>query len=490
MSSGSLADLALTIPWCITPDALEVILSIAERAPLDEEEIKRRMHGPKSLALRDGQPRSDSERTVLRDGVALIPIDGPIYRYADYFTKVSGGVTTESLARDFQAALDDPSVGAILFVIDSPGGEGTGINELSDAIYAARGQKPIAAYIEGYGASAAYWIASAAGEVVIDDSALVGSIGTVLAMPDPSKRFTRSIEIVSTQSPKKRPDVTTPEGRAVIQQIADSLTDVFIAKVARNRNVAPGMVLSDFGEGGLLIGQAAVTAGMADRLGSEEQIVRELGARAQRRRPFPVRMPGGPMMYQEESMKVSQFIAGIFTGAQEAGIELEADAPSSTAVGELLVTGTTTTTTAAVEPPPPSAEQLSREQRLVELERQLAAQKQAQIAQAATTFADKAVRDRRAFPAERSALIALYTQAAQDDDRVGAADGQIGRVAHVEQLIAARPQHSLSSELIASGPGGVLEQSAGPKEMTEERRRALLAMTPLGQAVIKTARSA
>src|SRR5690606_13893161 len=108
---------------------------------------------------------------------ATIVIDGPIYRYADFFTSVSGGVTTEALARDLGIALADQSIGAILLMIDSPGGEATGINELADTIYAARSRKPIVAYIEGYGASAAYWIASAADLVVIDDTALVGSIG-------------------------------------------------------------------------------------------------------------------------------------------------------------------------------------------------------------------------------------------------------------------------------------------------------------------------
>src|SRR5262249_55629497 len=155
--------------------------------PLPSEEIARRMHGPKSLALRESQPRDDATHMTTQDGVAILTIDGPIFRYADMSTRMSGGITTEALARDFQTALDDPSIQALLFVIDSPGGEATGINELADTIYQARGRKPMAAYIEGYGASAAYWIASAADTVIVDDSALVGSIGTVMGVPDPAK---------------------------------------------------------------------------------------------------------------------------------------------------------------------------------------------------------------------------------------------------------------------------------------------------------------
>jgi ClpP class serine protease len=50
--------------------------------------------------------------------------------------------------------------------IDSPGGEVNGANELAQAIYDARGKKPIVAYVGGAGASAAYWVASAADRVV------------------------------------------------------------------------------------------------------------------------------------------------------------------------------------------------------------------------------------------------------------------------------------------------------------------------------------
>lgn len=281
--SHHLYTLALTVPWCITDEALAAMLAIASDEEMDEVEIKRRFHGPKSLALRDGTRRDDSERMQMRDGVALIPIDGPIYRYADFFTAVSGGVTTETLAKDFQKALDDPQVKAILLVVDSPGGEATGINELADAIYAARDIKPSGAYIEGYGASAAYWLASAAGEVWIDDNGLAGSIGTVMGVPDPAKMVRYRIDFVSRQSPKKRVDPTTEGGRAYLQQLVDDMTEVFIERVMRNRKMSRDQVLAI--EGAMLVGQKAVDAGLADRLGSEEQAIRDLLAKVKPAEP-------------------------------------------------------------------------------------------------------------------------------------------------------------------------------------------------------------
>ncbi|MBO0155228.1 S49 family peptidase, partial [Vibrio parahaemolyticus] len=88
--------------------------------------------------------------------------------------------TTQLLAQDFTQALNDPSIKAILLNIDSPGGEAKGIHELAEMIYQARGKKRIIAYDGGNACSAAYWIASACDEIVIDATGCAGSIGTVL----------------------------------------------------------------------------------------------------------------------------------------------------------------------------------------------------------------------------------------------------------------------------------------------------------------------
>lgn len=458
---GPLYDLALSIPWCITGDALEAILSIAAREPLPGEEIARRMHGPKSLALRGGQRREDSGRMTTQGPVAVIPIDGPIQRYADMFVRYSGGVTTESLARDLQAALDDPGVSAILLAIDSPGGEATGINELSDAIYAARGVKPIAAYIEGYGASAAYWIASAADLVVVDDTALVGSIGTVLGVPDPTKRPSTRIEFVSKQSPKKRPDVLTAEGRQVLQQLADDMTEVFITKVARNRGLDPAAILAI--EGGMLVGQQAVDAGLADAVGSEERTLRALitntlpmlGAAA---RPQFSRSPtGAPRATAEEQPMPPEtkqsFWSGFWTGAREAGIVPEHE----TAVGTLVAAESLASVQSRAEDDARTAKIAAENE---ELRKQLAKVQAERITADAEAWAKGEISAGRAYAAEQSALMTLYAKAAQAD----AAQADLGLVPALKAAAEARPANRLASNLLPNAlPAGaaVLANSQG-----------------------------
>lgn len=473
----SLYEWGASRPWCITPHALDLMLALASREAVEQDELKEAMHGPKSLALRDGRRREDSANMTTLDGVARIVIDGPIYRYADFFTRYSGGVTTEALAKDVQKAIDDPSVQAIAFVIDSPGGEATAINELSDTIYAARGRKPMMSYIEGYGASAAYWIASAADTVIADDAALIGSIGTVISAYDPAKMQRRTIEIVSTQSPKKRLDPSTEAGRAELQAMADAMTEVFITKVMRNRGISREQILAV--EGGLLVGQQAVDAGLADQLGSEDQVLRELAAKAGQRGSFqqpPARIPGGIRM--ETSMQIfsKEWWSNLFAAQAEAeGAPLSAAVEQGAQKIQISAEQLAAATQAAAPDP--------RDAELAALRDRIAKQEQAAVTAKAEAFADGAIRASQALPAEREKLIAMYTQAASDDQRD---EGQ--RLATLEQLIAARPAHSLTAEQVAVGAGGVLETQQGG--MTADRKQQLLNMTPLGQAARKHAKSA
>lgn len=266
-------NVAASQPWLIQREALETIFAIAQR-----------YGDPEALQTRVGRPLENTRTVSMRDGVAVIPVTGPIFRYANLFTEISGATSTGTLSRDIQAALDNKYVRGIVLDINSPGGEATGINELGKLIRAGRAIKPIKAYAGGTMASAAYWLGSAADEVVIDDTAALGSIGVLMSYLDTTARDAKSdvrtIEIVSSQSPDKRIDPATDEGRLKVQSIVDALAEVFVSAVAANRNVTTEKVLADFGRGGVLIGAAAVKAGMGDRIGSLESVIAELAGSA------------------------------------------------------------------------------------------------------------------------------------------------------------------------------------------------------------------
>jgi len=261
-------DIAAAQPWAILPETLELILRIAARE-VDVDAVERQLGRPlkntRSVTYRDA-----------RDGrVAIVPVAGPIFRYANLFTEISGATSVQQLSADFNAALDDDAVDAVLLSIDSPGGTVGGVQEFAGMVYAARGRKPVWAWVDDLGTSAAYWIASAADRVEIAKTARVGSIGIVASWVDASeaerKAGRRTIEIVSSQSPNKRIDPDSDSGRATLQAEVDELADIFVADVARHRGVDTATVLERFGAGGVRIGTRAVRAGMADATGTFEK---------------------------------------------------------------------------------------------------------------------------------------------------------------------------------------------------------------------------
>lgn len=263
-------ELAASRPWLMLPDALDSLMAIADR-----------QGDPEALEARLGRPLENTRVVSMRDGIAIIPVTGPIMRYANMFTRISGATSTQELATDLQAALDNPQVKGIILNVDSPGGETNGINELGDMVYAARGKKPIKAYGGGTVASASYWIGSSADELVIDDTALLGSIGVVVEVAlrearEGEKRYT----ITSSNAPNKRPDLETEEGRAELSKTIDALGEVFVAKVARNLGVNPDQVPAMGDHGGLKVGAAAVASGLAHRLGSLESLITEMAKEA------------------------------------------------------------------------------------------------------------------------------------------------------------------------------------------------------------------
>jgi signal peptide peptidase SppA len=263
------ADWVLDRPWAITEESLGVILAIAERTN----------ESPEAVEAKLGRPLDNTREVVVRDGVAIIPVVGPISRYADFFSRISGATDIETLAKDFRTCLDDRSIRAIVLNMDTPGGTVSGVSEFADHVKDARGVKPIVAYVGSQAASAGYWIASAADRIVVDPTAMVGSIGVVMGIRKPADDkpgAARTVQFVSSQSPRKRPDPETEAGRSQMQAMADDTADVFVDTVARNRDVPRDTVLSDFGQGGQVLGAKAVDAGMADAIGSLESVIASL----------------------------------------------------------------------------------------------------------------------------------------------------------------------------------------------------------------------
>lgn len=249
--------------WAITPDALQQVIAIAQG-----------FGDPEAVAAKIGKPLTNTRTVTMRDGVAIIPVIGPIMRYANVFSEISGATSIQLLATELQTAVDDPAVKSIILEIDSPGGQVAGVSDFAAQIRAAN--KPIHAYISSTGASAAYWIASAADSIIASDTAQVGSIGVV--MQASLEEEDGSIKFISSQSPLKHVNPGSDQGRMQYQKSVDALAEVFINAVAGYRGTTREHVIANFGNGGVFIAADAKAAGMVDSIGSLEPLIAQLSS--------------------------------------------------------------------------------------------------------------------------------------------------------------------------------------------------------------------
>jgi capsid assembly protease len=251
-------DLILGEPWAITPEGMSQVLSIAQRVN----------DAPETVVSRLGRPLENARRVRVQDGVAVIPVTGPIFRRANLFTEISGATSVEILALDIRTALEDSAVRALLLEFDTPGGQAAGISELARLIHGA--EKPVYAHTDGLAASAGYWLFAAARAATVSSTGLLGSIGVVISYR-PEKDA--PIKVISSQSPLKQATPETEAGKSELQRLVDDMAAVFVADVAVFRGVPEERVLAQFGRGGMLVGAKAVAAGMADRVTTADTIL-------------------------------------------------------------------------------------------------------------------------------------------------------------------------------------------------------------------------
>lgn len=264
-------------PWAILPSKLvtlgEIVIRHANGEKLTQEEIEARIHG----ASRPPERRVQS--------VAVLPLFGTIFPRANLMTDVSGATSAERFGAEFSALVDDPSVGAILLDVNSPGGQINGVPELSTRIFEARGRKPIVAVSNHQMASAAYWIASAADEIVVSPSGDVGSIGVFSVHQDISKQLENDgVNLTLIKAGKFKAEVNpygplNEDARAYLQHRVDDAYNWFVEAVARNRNVKTSTVRDGFGEGREVTADQAVALGMADRVGTLEETLGQMLAK-------------------------------------------------------------------------------------------------------------------------------------------------------------------------------------------------------------------
>ena len=233
--------------YLIQPDALALLQSASPQV---------------IQAARRGPSRPMQTRGETRDGAVRINITGVLTKRRDPVADaLIGNTSYPEVIAQLEATKGTEIVE--LFV-DSPGGAVAGLFEAIEVIESMR-SKRLFRVIAANAHSAAYALSAAAGVITSTSrGSMFGSVGVAL----PFVKNSRVGWVTNTDSPYKRPNPETAEGRAVIQKQLDAISGLFVEAIARGRGTSAERVKSDFGRGMSFIAQDALSRGMIDEVGT------------------------------------------------------------------------------------------------------------------------------------------------------------------------------------------------------------------------------
>ncbi len=203
--------------------------------------------------------------------------------------EVRGAIASDSetnadnLMTALRSAFEDAGSRAVVLRINSPGGSPVQAGLVNDEVRRLKAlhKKKVYAICEEMCASAAYYIAVAADQIYVDKASLVGSIGVLMdgfGFVGTMDKLGVERRLMTAGTNKGMLDPFSPrqpEQEAFAQAMLDQIHQQFIQVVRQGRGKRLKETPETF-SGLFWNGQQAVSAGLADQLGSLDQVARDV----------------------------------------------------------------------------------------------------------------------------------------------------------------------------------------------------------------------
>jgi len=253
--------------WAMRPDRFHALLASSTSKPDAIAERELEIKDAKAVTSR------------VSGSIAVIPIRGILAQHPEDWY---GDTSYEAISAMIDSVSESSSISGIILDIDSPGGIVYGVQESYARIKEASANKSIIAVINSEAASAAYYLASACSEIVMSPGSQAGSIGTVCVHMDISKALDDAgvkVTYIHAGQYKVEGNMAEPlgdEARAELQRTVDDYYAMFVGAVASGRGVSEK---ADFGQGRMFRANAAMEAGLADRVATLDQVAEQMTGR-------------------------------------------------------------------------------------------------------------------------------------------------------------------------------------------------------------------
>lgn len=210
---------------------------------------------------------SDLKKGPSTKKVAVIYADGEIVRS-------SGDIVGEALAREIAKVRADSTVKAVVFRVNSPGGEVVAAEIIRREIELLQKVKPVVASYGSYAASGGYLISAGCDRIFVDNTTLTGSIGVFGLIPSFGRAVRKNLHVnmvsVGTSEHSTMGNGVNPlnaKEEAWYQGTIEKIYDDFVTVVSDGRKLTKDYVDS-IAQGRVWAGKDALKIGLADEKGS------------------------------------------------------------------------------------------------------------------------------------------------------------------------------------------------------------------------------
>ena len=194
------------------------------------------------------------------------------------------GLTIAGIEKLVDKLFSDKKAPAVALIINSPGGSPTQSSLIAEKIInlAKEKNKKVFAFVEDVAASGGYWLACAADEIYLDLNSIVGSIGVIspgFGFVDLIKKIGVERRVYTSGKSKSFLDPFKEEKKEDIDRlksIQEQIHENFIEYVkSRRGSKLLSSAENEIFSGLFWVGKKGVELGLADGIGSINQIIRE-----------------------------------------------------------------------------------------------------------------------------------------------------------------------------------------------------------------------
>lgn len=216
---------------------------------------------------------SDLDKGPSSKKIAVLYADGEIVRSGS-------GIAGEKFSKEIAKVRADSTVKAVVFRVNSPGGEVVAAEMIRREIELLMKDKPVVASYGGYAASGGYLISAACNKIFTDNSTLTGSIGVFGMVPSLGRAMRKTLHVnpvnIGTNEHSSMRSGMAPlskEEEAWYQEKIEGIYDDFVSVVAEGRSMTKEAVDS-LAQGRVWSGKDALQNGLADERGNLMDAIR------------------------------------------------------------------------------------------------------------------------------------------------------------------------------------------------------------------------